>query len=151
MQDAYSGPLLALASLTMGLAALLSPWMSRRLGIVKAIVINQGLSTIFMFWLAFVGDPILAAGLYVVRAAVMNAASPLSDSFLMRIVSPEERGFASSLNSVIWRLPNSVTTIIGGILLASGNYTLPFLLAGGFYLTSIGLFYSFFKDRRQEN
>lgn len=151
VQDAYSGPLLALASLTMGLAALLSPWMSRRLGIVKAIVINQGLSTIFMFWLAFVGDPILAAGLYVVRAAVMNAASPLSDSFLMRIVSPEERGFASSLNSVIWRLPNSVTTIIGGILLASGNYTLPFLLAGGFYLTSIGLFYSFFKDRRQEN
>ncbi|MHB8568033.1 MAG: MFS transporter [Nitrososphaerales archaeon] len=151
VHDNYSGPLLALSSITMAFAAFLSPWLAKRFGIVKAIVINQGLSTIFMFSLAFAGDPLLAAGLYVVRATMMNVASPLSDSFLMSIISSEERGFASSLNSVIWRIPNSVTTIIGGVLLASGNYSLPFFLAGGFYIVSVSLFYYFFRGTKMIN
>lgn len=151
IEDVYTGPLLAFSSLTMALAALLSPWMSKRYGIVKAIVINQGFSTLFMFSLAFVGSPLLAAGLYVIRAAMMNMASPLSDSLLMSIVDKESRGFASSLNSVIWRLPNSVTTIFGGILLASGDYSTPFILAGGFYLISVTLFYYFFRNVTRSN
>jgi hypothetical protein len=62
----------------------------------------------------------------------MNMPQPLADSYLMRIVVPEQRGFASSVNSVIWRIPNSATTIVCGAILASGNFVLPFILAGGF-------------------
>jgi predicted MFS family arabinose efflux permease len=120
--------------------------MSRRFGIVRAIVINQGLSTIFMISLVFVTGPIIAAALYVVRAALMNMSSPLSDSFLMGLVPRERRGLASAINSVIWRLPNSVTTIIGGAILASGNYSLPFELATLFYVIAISLFYMFFRN-----
>jgi hypothetical protein len=47
---------------------------------------------------------------------------------------------------VIWRIPNSVTTIVGGVILASGNYMLPFLLAGAFYAVSISLFYPTFRN-----
>jgi MFS family permease len=144
--DNYSGPLLAVSSITIGLSALLSPRMSRRFGIVRAIVINQGLSTIFMISLVFVTGPIIAAALYVVRAALMNMSSPLSDSFLMGLVPRERRGLASAINSVIWRLPNSVTTIIGGAILASGNYSLPFELATLFYVIAISLFYMFFRN-----
>jgi MFS family permease len=151
VEDVYTGPLLAFSSLTMGLAALLSPMLSKKYGIVKAIVINQGFSTVFMFSLAFVGSPLLAAGLYIIRAAMMNMASPLSDSLLMSIVDKDSRGFASSLNSVIWRLPNSVTTIFGGLILASGDYSTPFLLAGGFYLVSVALFYYFFRNVTRTN
>lgn len=144
--DTYSGPLLAVSNITIGLAALLSPRMSRRFGIVRAIVINQGLSTVFMISLAFIGNPALAASLYIVRAALMNMSSPLSDSFLMELVPKERRGVASAINSVVWRLPNSITTIAGGAILASGNYSLPFELAALFYIVAISLFYAFFKD-----
>jgi len=146
ISDNYSGPLLAISNITMGMSALLSPRMSRRFGIVRAIAINQGLSTVFMISLAFVGGPVLAASLYVIRAALMNMSSPLSDSFLMGLVPKERRGLASAINSVVWRLPNSVTTIIGGAILASGNYSLPFELAALFYIIAISLFYTFFKD-----
>ena len=61
--DTYTGPLLALSNITIGLAAAFSPLMSRKFGIVRAIAINQGLSTVFMASLAFVGDPIVAATL----------------------------------------------------------------------------------------
>lgn len=143
--DTYSGPLLAVASLTMGFASIASTGLARRLGTVRAIVLCQGSSTIFMLALAFAPDPITAGGLYVVRAMLMNMSSPLSDAFLMGIVTKEERGLASAINSIVWRLPHSVTTVVGGVLLGMGLYSEPFYLAALFYAISVGLFYVLFR------
>src|SRR3989442_15954771 len=52
--DTWSGPLLALANVTIGLAATVSASLARRYGPVRAIVMAQGASTVFMFSLAFV-------------------------------------------------------------------------------------------------
>lgn len=143
--DAYSGPLLAVSNITIGLSAIGSSRLARTYGQVQSIVMTTGLSTVFMLSLAFVPNAALAASLYIVRAALMNMASPLMDSYLMGIIAPEERGLASAINSIIWRLPNSVTTIAGGLILGAGLYSLPFLLATGFYATAIFLFYMVFK------
>jgi MFS family permease len=144
--DSLSGPLLAVAAIMMGLAAVLSPRMASRYGLVKTIVISQGLSTLFMLSLAFVGGPLLAGVLYVVRAVLMNVSSPLMDTLLMSSVSPEERGRASAINAIVWRFPNSITTLIGGIILTQGQYSLPFFLATGFYAIGITSFYYFFRN-----
>lgn len=144
--DTYSGPILAIASATIGFGAAFSPRLASKMGAVKAIVLTQGLSLAFMLALAFMGDFLMATVVYVIRTGLMNMASPLYDSYLMGIVPQEQRGFASSLNSVIWRIPNSVTTIIGGVILASGNFELPFLIAGAFYVVAISLFYKTFKN-----
>ena len=144
--DAWSGPLLALSSITIGLAAILSTRLAGSYGMVKAIVITQAISTVFMLSLAFVPGAILAAGIYLMRAALMNMAVPLLDSFLMGIITKEERGFASALNSLIWRLPNSASTIVGGKLLEDGEYELPFYIAAAFYAVGITLFFKLFKD-----
>jgi len=146
VSDSLSGPLLAVSNITIGLAAIVSSRMAKRYGIVRAIVLTQGLSTVFMLSLAYVPGAAIAAGVYLVRAALMNMASPLADSFLMGIVLKEERGVASAVNSVIWRLPNSASTIVGGILLDSGRYDVPFLIATGFYVVAIVLLYAVFKD-----
>jgi MFS family permease len=148
LPDTVSGPLLAVSSLTIGLAAAFSPRLARKVGTVRAITVTEGLSVLFMVSLAYINDVGLALGVYVVRSMLMNMASPLADSFLMSIVEPGERGLASSINSVIWRIPNSVTTIIGGAILASGDYYLPFLLAGGFYAVGVPLFYLAFRDTK---
>jgi len=144
--DTYSGPLLALAGITIGLAAIFSPRLAVRIGSVRAVVLTQAMSLAFMIALAFEGNVLAAAAIYVVRTMLMNMASPLLDSYLMGIVVPEERGFASSLNSVIWRIPNSITTIAGGAILYSGNFVLPFILAGAFYAVAISLFYPTFRN-----
>jgi MFS family permease len=144
--DTFSGPILAIASATIGLGAAFSPWLAKKTGSVRAVVLTQGLSLAFMLACAYAGDFVGAAILYVIRTGLMNMSSPLLDSYLMGIVPPEQRGFASSLNSVIWRIPNSVTTFAGGIILYSRNFELPFLLAGAFYLVAISLFYRIFRD-----
>ena len=148
LPDTVSGPVLAVASLTIGLAAIFSPRLSKGLGPVRAIALTQGLSVAFMLSLAFLGDAKLALVVYVVRTALMNMSAPIADSFLMGIVDPEERGLASSINAIIWRVPNSVTTIVGGAILAGGDYLIPFLLAGGFYAVGITILYLNFRKTK---
>lgn len=146
--DAYSGPLLALANMTMGLAGVTSARLARRFGPVRAVVMVQGLSTVLMFSLAFAPDPVLAGVLYVFRAALMNMGSPIMDAYLMGLVRPDERGFASALNSIIWRMPNSASTFGGGWLLGQGQYQLPFLIAGSLYTLGVSLFFLVFRSVR---
>ena len=148
VQDTWSGPLLALANVTIGIAAIGSTPLAKRYGPVRAIVMAQGLSTAFMLSLAFMTNAVLAGGLYLVRAALMNMSAPIGDSFLMGIIAPEQRGLASAVNSIIWRLPNSVTTVLGGILMAAGYYDLPIFLATAFYVASISLFFTVFRNVR---
>jgi MFS family permease len=144
----FSGPLLAVSNLTIGFAATWSAGLAKRYGPVRAIALTQGLSTIFMVSLAFVPNPALAGGLYIVRSTLMMMSSPISDSYLMSIIDPEARGIASAINSIVWRLPNSVSTIAGGVLLASRQFELPFLIAAAFYITSIAGFYTIFRGVR---
>ena len=146
--DTYSGPLLAVSNVAMGLAGFASAGLAKRYGSVRAAVMTQSLSTGFMVSLAFVPNPVLAGGLYVVRAALMNMSSPILDSYLMSIIDPEDRGFASAVNSIIWRLPNSISTVAGGLILAAGLYDLPFLIAASFYAVGISSFYAVFRDVR---
>ncbi len=146
--DTWSGPVLALANLTIGAAAIVSAPLARRYGPVRAIVMMQGLSTVFMLSLAFMTNAILAATFYIVRAALMNMSSPIGDSFLMGIISPEQRGLASAVNSIIWRLPNSITTVAGGLLMEAGYLDFPIFLATAFYLVSITGFYVVFRNVR---
>ncbi len=148
--DTFSGPLLSLSNLTIALAAIGSPRLSSKFGLLKAIVATQGFSTVFMLSLAFVPDVRLAGGLYIIRAALMNTAGPLGDSYLMGIMSQDERGLASAINTVVWRIPNSITTVIGGLILATGRFDIPFYLATIFYVISITLFYTQLKNIRPQ-
>lgn len=153
--DTYSGPYIALSGLTMGLAAVLSPRMSKKMGLFQAILTTQISSTVFMFSLAFIPNVYLAGGVYIVRAALMNMNSPLMDSFLMGITPPQRRGLASTLSAMIWMVPNTGSTIVGGFILGSTLYNVPFLglshldlpwvLAAGFYVVGTVLLFVNFR------
>jgi len=147
--DVFSGPLIAASNIVMGLAALISPRIARRIGLVKGIVLTQSLSTIFLLTIPLSPTPMIAAPLYIVRAVLMNMSSPLSDTFLMSMIAEDERATASSFNVVIWRLPNAASTVIGGSLLNEGNLSLPFYLCAILYVASITLFYAIFRKTPQ--
>lgn len=143
--DVFTGPLLASASIVMGLAAVASPGIAGRIGLVRGIVSTQMLSTTFLFAIPLSPTAFVAAPLYVIRSALMNMSSPLADTFLMNLISEDERATASSFNVIIWRLPNAASTAVGGWLLGGGHLTLPFYLCTVFYVASIALFYAIFR------
>jgi len=143
--DVFSGPLIAVSNIAMGLAAVTSPGISKRLGLVRGIVATQLFSTLFPFAMPFSPTALVAAPLYVVRAMLMNMSSPLADTFLMNMIADDERATASSFNVVIWRLLNAASTVVGGSMLSSGNLSLPFYICTVLYIASIALFYTLFR------
>ena len=148
--DTFSGPFLAVSGITIAFSAVGSSRLSAKFGLLKSIVMTSGGSTLFMFSLAFIPSVFVAGGVYIVRAAMMNMSAPLMDSYLMGIIAPERRGLASSISAIIWRLPNSVSTIVGGFLLASGRYDLPWIAASLLYATAIGILYVNFRNIKPE-
>ena len=143
MGDELSGPILALSNILIGFSAFASPRLASRFGQLRAIIITTGSSMLFMLSMAFI--PIFAAAaLYVVRSALMNMAGPLIDSFSMSIFPPEQRGLASAVGTVAFRLPNSVSTVFGGLILGASLLELPFFIASALYIVGLSAFYLFF-------
>jgi MFS family permease len=145
ISDKISAPILAVSSILIGLAILVAPALAKRFGLVKAIVITQAVSTVFMFLTPISPNYALAGLVYSMRALLMNMASPLSQSMIMGLVAEDERGAASGISGALWRLPNALSTFIGAWLLGLGFLSEPFFLASGFYIVAIVLFWYYFR------
>ncbi|MDG6991276.1 MAG: hypothetical protein JRM99_07660, partial [Nitrososphaerota archaeon] len=147
--DAYSGPVLALSSILIGLAAFAAPWMAKRYGQLNAIMLTTGSSTIFMLGMAFIPWVNTAALFYVIRSGLMNMNGPLMDSFSMSIFPAEQRGLVSAATNTIFRLPNSVSTSFGGYMLGVGLLAYPFIIASALYMLGLTAFFVFFVASRK--
>ena len=145
--DNYSGPILAVSNILIGFSALAAPRLAERFGQLRAVLLVTGASTLFMLSMAFVPYFALAAGVYIVRSALMNMAGPLMDSFSMSIFPPEQRGLVSALSNIMFRLPNSFGTYFGGFILGMGFLQLPFYIATLLYSVGLTGFYFFFARR----
>ncbi len=145
ISDAVSGPILGLSSIVTGVATLAGPSLAKRLGLVKAITVTQGFSTLFMFLVPLSSGYVSAGFAYATRSFLINMATPLEQSVIMGIVVEDERGAASGVNSAVWSLPNALSSFVGAYLMALGFLAAPFFLSGIFSIVSIALFWYFFR------
>jgi predicted MFS family arabinose efflux permease len=122
--------------------------LAKKFGLVKAVVVTQAASTLFMFLTPLSSSYIIASSVYTVRALLMNMASPLSQSLIMGLVDEDERGMASGVNAALWRLPSALSTFIGAYLMSIGLLAAPFFVASILYAISIGLFWFYFRKTK---
>jgi predicted MFS family arabinose efflux permease len=148
VSDVVSVFILGVASLVIGVATLAAPPLAKKLGLVKAIVVTQSLSTLFMFLTPLSPNYFSASFVYTMRAFLMNMSNPLQQCVIMGVVAEDERGAASGVSAALWRLPNALSTSIGASLMGAGFLSVPFFLASVFYLVSIMLFWRFFRNIR---
>lgn len=146
--DAVSGPVLGIASLLTAVAIFMSPKIARKFGVVKAIALTEAASILFMFEVPLLPTFYTSAGVYTVRVFLMNLSNPLTQSLIMGLVAPEERGMASGITAALWRFPNAISTFIGAILMGEGLLALPFYLATAIYGVSITAFWFMFRGVR---
>jgi MFS family permease len=148
VSDSVSGPVLGFTSLLTAGVVFLSPRLAKRLGLVKAVVLTQAASTVFMVAVPWSPTFAVAATIYTVRVFLMNLSNPLTGSLIMGLVSPDERGMASGINASLWRLPNALTTAGGGALIKAGLLAEPFYIATVLYIFGITLFWILFRNAR---
>ncbi|MCP8319637.1 MAG: MFS transporter [archaeon] len=145
LDEVVLGPLFAITNGVMALSYLTAPKLSDYFGIINSIVLTISISTGLMFAIPFMSDYGIVAILFVFRNFLMNVSNPISISFMMNNVAPEERGSATGITGVAWNLPYSITSTFGGYIMANISLYLPFLICGTLYAISITLFYGFFR------
>jgi MFS family permease len=146
--DAVSGPVLGVTSVLTAAVVAVSPRLAKKLGLVRATVVTQGASTAFMLAVPLSPNFALSASFYVVRVFLMNLSNPLTQSLVMGLVSPDERGMASGVTASLWRLPNSLSTTLGLTLIGAGLIALPFYIATVLYVIGISTFFVQFRKAR---
>ncbi len=144
----------ALTSLGTVLAILAQPWLARRFGQIKSVVLVQGASIPFLVVLGF--SPILwtVIAAMMVRNSLMNAGNPIFNAFAMEQVTPVERASLSASMSVLWQ----IGWVIGGTWYAllqatlgfTGGYTVNFITIIVLYSIATVLYWVWFReaDRR---
>jgi MFS family permease len=148
VSDAISGPILGISSIIIALSILPSPYLAKKLGAVRAIVITQAISIGFLLATPLQPNYLLASIFYSTRAFLMNMATPIAQSMLMGLVTEDERGAASGINQASWRLPNALSTSIGASLMGVGLLIEPFFISAIFYLAYVILFWLFFRSTK---
>jgi len=126
----------------------MSPRLASKFGLVSTIVATQAASTVFMVFIPLSPTFGISATLYLVRVFLMNLSNPLTQSMIMGLVVPEERGMASGIASALWRLPNALTVSVGYYFIQGGMLALPFDLATVLYLVGIGSYWAMFRKTR---
>lgn len=139
------GLIFSLSQVVMMFTLLFVPILTEGLGKVKVVALVQ-LSSI-PFLLLFTSTSVLAIAAfgYIMRAAIMNMSNPILSSFNMEIVNQNQR---ATVNSLIWMSCYTcvgLSTYAGGLMMAHGYYTFPFLLTAILYIVATVLYHIFFE------
>ncbi|WP_424357739.1 MFS transporter [Methanocella sp. MCL-LM] len=139
-----TGLIFAVANIFMVAGFIAIPYMAGKLGRARSAVITQAASLPFLILMAITTNLMAASAAYVMRMMLMNMAGPATTSLQMEVIRPEERGFAVGLISTGSSLAVAASTYASGLLMAGGNYVLPFTVTCIAYLAAAGLLYYFF-------
>ena len=123
-----------------------TPYLTSRIGKVRCAVLTKILSAPFLIFMALTSSFIMAAGAYVAYMFLINMAGPATTSFQMELIKPKEQGFAIGIMSTGSYVAISASTYISGLLIAQGNYMIPFIGTCLAYLATAALLYHYFKD-----
>jgi len=140
------GIISSLGNITLGLAILVTPVMSKRLSKARIVVLCEYLSMPFIMLTSFSPNLTWASGSYIVRTALMNMAGPIGTTFQMESVTPVERATTSGLMIMSDNIPRAVTASISGAMMTNSDYFSPFLYMTVAYFIASTFYFVFFRN-----
>lgn len=151
--EVYIGGTYAVGSAFLAVGSFLAPFLVARLGKVSAIFVARIFSIPFILLLALtsqLGEPLgIALGLasiaFVARNALMNMSNPVYEAFSMELLDPSERGSYVGLDTSVSSILNGAAGLIGGALMAKGDFLTPFLVMASLYTAGIITFLRLFR------
>jgi MFS family permease len=130
-----------------GIGSILAPWLSTRLGgKVRAVVVTQFGSLVFLLMTGFAPFLWLSSLGYLVRTALMNMSAPLYSAFCMECTPERHQGFVNSILNLAWNLGWSVGPFISGIVQQNYGFSPLFIATSLLYFLAIIVTWSFFKN-----
>lgn len=105
-------------------------WLSRRVGLVNTMVYTHIPSSLCLILAAFAPTLPIALALLLLRAALSQMDVPTRSSYVMAVVTEEERTAAASFTSVPRSLAASLSPVLAGAMLGASFQAWPLVICG---------------------
>ncbi len=125
------GTVLGFMSLASAASALLAPKLAARIGLVETMVLTHLPANVLIIGAAFAPNATVAVGLLIARSLLSQMDVPPRVSFVMSLVTPEERSAASAFTNLPRSIATASTPLAGAWLLQHSTFGWPLVIGGG--------------------
>ena len=106
-------------------------WLAKRIGLVNTMVFTHIPSSLLLVTVAFAPSFVVAAALFLLREGLVEMDVPTRQSYVLAVVEPEERTFASGITNLVRLAAWAVAPAFAGVLMNGDSMYLPLVLGAG--------------------
>jgi MFS family permease len=132
------------ASVLSAMSFPVAAWLAKRIGLVNTMVFTHIPSSLCLIAVAFSSNLTVVLILLLIRSALSQMDVPTRSSYVMAVVTPDERTAAASVTAVPRSLASAISPAIAGFMLAGPFSALPLVLCGSlkiaYDLALLGMF-----------
>jgi len=149
-EPATLGGIFFAANILAGISALLAARLAGRIGLIRTMVFTHLPSNILLFLVPLMPSLSLAVAVLLLRFTISQMDVPTRQSYVMAVVSPDERSAAAGITGVARSIGASISPMLTVPLLANPVlFSVPFFLAGGLKIIyDLILFHSYRSSER---
>ncbi|MGQ0720085.1 MAG: MFS transporter [Candidatus Eiseniibacteriota bacterium] len=122
------GPLFAAARVANALSHLGAAWLAKRIGLVNTMVFTHIPSSLLLVTVAWAPSFPVAAALFLLREGLVEMDVPTRQSYVMAMVRPEERTFASGVTHLVRMAAWAVAPAFAGLMMADLGLMIPLVI-----------------------
>jgi MFS family permease len=127
---ATAASILFWSSICSAISYLVAVPIAERIGLINTMVFTHLPSNVLLILIPFAPDLVTAIGLLLARSALSQMDVPTRSSYVMAVVTPEERPAAASVTAVPKTFAWGAGSIISGYLLTLSTFGWPLVIAG---------------------
>jgi MFS family permease len=133
------------------LSHLAAAWIARRIGLVNTMVLTHLPSSVFMMLAPAAPTAGIAAAFFLAREALVEMDVPTRQSYVMAVVPPSARTYASGMTNVTRNAGWAVGPLIGGTVMQHLSLAAPLFIGGSLKIVyDLALYRSFRHLRAPE-
>ncbi|NJO16941.1 MAG: MFS transporter [Thioploca sp.] len=145
VNEAVLGILFLGARLANALSHLGAAWLAKRIGLVNTMVFTHIPSSLLLMTVTIAPNFGIAALLFILREGLVEMDVPTRQSYVMAVVRPEERTFASGVTHLVRMSGWAIAPSIAGWLMQTVTPALPLVIGATLKIGYDILLYSAFK------
>ncbi len=129
--EEWLGPLFFGARVANAASHLVAAWLARRIGLVNTMVFTHIPSSLFLIAVPFAPSSAWAAVLFLAREALVEMDVPTRQSYILAVVRPEERAFASGMTTLTRNVAYAVAPVGAGFAMSGLALASPLFMGAG--------------------
>lgn len=139
------GPLFFGARVANAASHLVAAWLARRIGLLNTMVFTHLPSSLFLIAVPFAPSLPWAIALFLIREGLVEMDVPTRQSYILAVVRPEERAFASGFTTFTRNVAYAIAPALAGAAMKGLSMASPLFFGGGIKIVYDVILYAAFR------